>query len=146
MSMKITKVSHTDHNLTVGQLDFIKQKFADRTAFFLETVELPEELGTVEIALVGPATGANPVAETDVRYVIRGGRKCATRALPGNTPKPVSRFVTVIAGPHEAEECVLYTAYGGPAAPREPGDPGLKTMAEIEEARVFWAQHALIVD
>lgn len=36
--------------------------------------------------------------------------------------------------------CVLYTAYGGPPAPQEPGDPGCK---DPETSAAFWRQHAL---
>ena len=39
--MKITKDSHLDHELTVGQLEYIKRKFANATGFFKETFELP---------------------------------------------------------------------------------------------------------
>lgn len=36
--------------------------------------------------------------------------------------------------------CILYTAFGGPAAPQEPGDPGCK---DVDAAKKFWADHAL---
>lgn len=194
--MLITKDSHLDHNLNVGQLDFIKKKFADRKEFFIETFELPEELGTVEVSLIGPATGGTPVTEDQVCYRIRGDRKWASRAhehsesvlretygisgIPDGSQwwdemtdtvkrlcieAPKSRLVTVIAGPHTAcpaggactgatcadydshveHACVLYTAYGGPQAPREPGDPSIKSWEELVASREFWSQHALLV-
>lgn len=168
--MKITKDSHLDHELTVGQLDYIKKKFADRTAFFKETFELPTDLGTVPCALIGPAVGMAPIPEDMVGYMIRNGRKCAARvhkdgpkfqALtvsedPAASDSPMQytwrpfpkvpqvRMVTVIAGPHNGDSCVLYTAYGGPLAPRSPGDPDIQSWDELLESREFWAQHALI--
>jgi len=36
--------------------------------------------------------------------------------------------------------CILYTAFGGPLAPQEPGDPGCKN---VPESTVFWRVHAL---
>lgn len=50
------------------------------------------------------------------------------------------RTVTVIAGPHDGQPCVLFTAFGGPLAPQEPGDPGCK---DPDASRAFWAEHAL---
>jgi hypothetical protein len=41
------------------------------------------------------------------------------------------------------EPCVLYTAYGGPQAPREPGDPAIKDFAEQAASEIFWSEHAL---
>jgi hypothetical protein len=39
---------------------------------------------------------------------------------------------------------ILYTAFGGPAAPREPGDPSLDgNEAGLAESKAFWAEHAL---
>jgi len=51
--------------------------------------------------------------------------------------------VTIIAGPHEGHSCILYTAYGGPAAPREAADPYIESEEEREASRAFWAVHAL---
>jgi hypothetical protein len=36
--------------------------------------------------------------------------------------------------------CILYTAFGGPVTPQEPGDPGCK---DVDAATKFWADHAL---
>lgn len=138
--MQITKDSHIDHNLTEAQVAFIADKFANHQIFFIETFELPEELGTVESALHGPIVGDEPVPEAEVHYIIRGNRKCASRMV--KRPVRQMRTVTVIAGPHEGK-CILYTAYGGPCAPREPGDTGLSSWEQIVEAREFWAKHAL---
>lgn len=180
--MKIIQgVSHLDHNLTAGQLAFIKERFQEREGFFIETFELPKELGTVECILVGPMVGMRPISEDDVEYMVRGNRKTASRMwlgpvngnhfiqptlpLRGIPTKPAARVITVIAGPHkvtcgcklsgrrdcieceghgDVNETVLYTAYGGPCAPREPGDPNIKSWDELLESRKFWAEHALV--
>lgn len=151
--MKILKVSHLDHGLHARQIAFVQERFANRDAFFIETVELPEELGTVPCGLIGPATGGAPVDELEVRYTVRGDRKCASRVMRSSyTPLRV-RTVTVIAGPAGKDDglsedypCVLYTAFGGPQAPREPGDPSIGTWEELVASRAFWAQHALIAE
>ncbi len=39
-----------------------------------------------------------------------------------------------------ALDCVLFTAYGGPAAPQEPGDPKCR---DAEASWKFWSEHAL---
>jgi hypothetical protein len=54
-----------------------------------------------------------------------------------------TRQLTIVAGPHGDEPCVLYTAYGGPEAPREPGDPDIPGHSARDAAAVFWADHAL---
>lgn len=149
--MKIIEgISHLDHDLTTAQREHIATVFADRHEFFITTIELPEELGTVPCSLVGPATGREPVVESEVHYAVRGDRRYASRVVRVGFPPPV-RTVTVIAGPAGvedglpcAEPCVLYTAFGGPKAPREPGDPAISSWEELVESRAFWAQHALI--
>lgn len=37
-------------------------------------------------------------------------------------------------------DCILYTAFGGPPAPQEPGDPGCK---DPEASARFWRNHAI---
>lgn len=153
--MKILgKVSHLDHGLHTRQIEFIQDRFANRDGFFIETFELPEELGTVPCGLRGPAVGHSPVDELEVRYIVRGERKCASRVMRDSACPPIrARTVTVIAGPAGKDDglsedypCVLYTAYAGPQAPREPGDPSIGTWEELVASRAFWAQHALIVE
>lgn len=160
--MKIIEgVSHLDHGLTDEQREFIVAYFSARTEFFIETIELPPSLGIVACNLHGPATGGAPVPEAHVHYGIRGARRHASRLIGFDEPTPslATRLVTVIAGPvlsvpkipEEAgesvlatsEPCVLYTAYGGPQAPREPGDAAIASWDELLESRAFWAQHAL---
>lgn len=141
--------SHLDHALTIAQVDYLLERFADRDAFFIETIELPENLGTVPCALYGPTMGDVPIelGTLYITYERRGDRSYASRLI--SLPPRPTRMVTVIAGPHEGIPCVLFTAFGGPLAPREPGDPTLHAMAEpektaeLEKSEAFWAVHAL---
>lgn len=169
--MQITKDSHVDHHLTDKQMAFIADKFAGKDAFFIETFDLPKELGTVPCALIGPVTGFAPLTENDTYLAKRDGREHDSRLT-----KKYSAFetltVTVIAGPHEGKPCILYTAFGGPQAPKEPGEImkklteatknyGLEVNTLTNEARLaaeaaitklqdehtesvrFWSRHAL---
>lgn len=136
--MKIVKASHLDHSLSQDVVNHLLWLFKDRSAFFIETVELPESLGTVPCGLHGPIMGDSPVPEAECTLGKRGTREWDSRLC--TRPMRDVRTVTVIAGPTEGESCVLYTAFGGPLAPQEPGDPGCK---DPEASRAFWAEHAL---
>jgi len=136
--MKKHAESHFDHGLTEAQVNFLMDRFADRQAFFIETVELPEALGTVPCGLFGPAMGDAAIGDADVVYGKRGARAWDSR-LVDRAPRQV-RTVTIIAGPHDDEPCIVYTAFGGPLAPQEPGDPGCK---DVEASTRFWSEHAL---
>jgi hypothetical protein len=142
--MIITGESHLDHGLSPVLVAHIKERFASRDAFFIETFALPPDLEAVPCGLIGPATGYAPVIDADVVHVVRGDRKCASRVLLAPRRPIWVRVVTVIAGPDGPNACVLYTAFGGPKAPREPGDPAIGSWAELIESRDFWAQHALV--
>jgi hypothetical protein len=134
--MKRVKESHLDHGLTPDQVEYLLKRFADRSAFFIETIELPLELGTVPCGLHGPLMGDPPVDEA--RLAKRGERTWLSRVVDRPT-RPV-RTVTVIAGPNGDEPCVLYTAFGGPLAPQEPADPSCK---DVYTSMRFWVEHAL---
>lgn len=131
--------SHLDHGLTAAQVDHILARFADRDGFFTETFELPEHLGAVPCALWGPIMGDPPISEDEVSYGARGARTWKSRLVQRNGIR-TSRKVTVIAGPHDDHPCVLFTAFGGPLTPQEPGDPNCKDVAASSE---FWRDHAL---
>lgn len=60
-----------------------------------------------------------------------------------NLPMRPVKTVTVIGGTYEDQGCILFTAYGGPPAPREPGDPSLVTDSMKADAIGFWTRHAL---
>ena len=137
------RASHLDHNLNPNHLEWLLATFVDRTSFFIETVTIPLGLDPIPCGLYGPAVGDPPVPEQDVYYLVRGHRSCASRVLRRPAKPRPSRLLTVIAGETMDGPCVLYTAYGGPSAPREPGDLTLSLWSSIEESRAFWADHAL---
>lgn len=98
--MKMHAESHIDHGFTDAQWKYIFEKYAAKTAFFIDTFELPEDLGTVTHALYGPTAGDAALDEHEVFYAKRGDRKRESRMT--NKPKRPTRFVRVIAGPHNA--------------------------------------------
>lgn len=59
MTMQITKESHLDHGLSEAVVNYLLSYFADRREFFIATVELPADLGTVPCGIVGPAVGGS---------------------------------------------------------------------------------------
>lgn len=145
--MKIIKESHVDHGLTKSQIAYIENVFRNKKAFFIETIDLSDVgLGTVPCGLHGPCMGDGSVDESDVSYIYRNGRPNSSRCV--DRPEQMTSKVTVIAGPHKDEEtgeeysCVLYTAFGGPLAPKEPDDPAMK-IEELDKSKAFWAEHAL---
>jgi hypothetical protein len=129
--------SHVDH-VPASVVEWALVRFADRAGFFIETVELPVELPELENALYGPVCGDEPVV--DAVMVQRPGREYLSRMV--ERPVRKTRTVTVIAGPHGDEPCVLYTIFGGPVSPKELADP---TLAEKDRgaSEQFWAVHAL---
>jgi hypothetical protein len=158
--------SHLDHALTPAQVAYVLERFADRQSFFIETITLPKGLGTVPCGLYGPLMGDSPIGEGEVTYAARGTRAWPSRLV--DLPPRQQHELTVIAGPHEEtcplcggsgsfgewkarlpcscdhgkrkHACILFTAFGGPLAPQEPGDPGRK---DVEASRRFWGEHAL---
>jgi hypothetical protein len=138
-------ISHCDH-VTAEILAFLARIFADRTGPFIETIELPPELGPICNALYGPAVGDPPITEDQVYYACRPGRLRPSR-LVARPPRPTYQL-TVIAGLRLdlqtgiRHECALITCFGGPHAPREVCDLNL-SEEELEQCRRFWAEHAL---
>ena len=110
--------SHLDHGLTEAQVEFILKIKVPVGEVTVKTVELPEELGTVQCGLYGPKMGDEPIDEDDVTYAVRGSRKGESRLV--SLPARPTRMVTYVAGAHDGQEGVLFTAFGGPSAPREP--------------------------
>lgn len=160
--------SHLDHALTEAQIAFLLATFADRGEFFIASIELPPELGTVPCALFGPTMGDAPIADHETYQAKRGTRTYNSRLV--NRDARPTRTVTIIAGPHDGRPCVLYTAFGGPASPKEPGDLKAQKDAieaeriklsdlsdehkvltvkrdvlrvELADSRAFWSEHAL---
>ena len=130
--------SHLDHNLTDAQIEYILGLSAAEGSVTVQTVLLPDGLGLVPCRLFGPIMGDDPIPESDVTYAKRGDRAGESR-LVNRSPRLV-RTVTVISGPHDGNPCVLFTAFGGPQAPREPFED------DSEESRTFWGQHALAAE
>lgn len=135
-------IKHND--ITDDQVAYLLGLFADRREFFIATITLPIQLGTVPCGLYGPTMGDDAIEESEVTYAKRGTREWATRTMADvdGVPRPTraTNQVTVIAGPHDGAPCVLYTAFGGPSSPQEPGDPACKDVAASE---MFWRCHAL---
>ncbi len=150
MPMLIAPASHLDHDLSVALLAHVLALFADRNGFFIATIPIPSHLPALACDLYGPDMGDPPVDEQEARYGRRGARAGSSRLLRFVQPRP-SRLLTVIAGPAGNLPCVLYTAHGGPSAPREPWEMrdlhgrGEVTAEELQESESFWSQHALAV-
>jgi hypothetical protein len=145
--MIITVDSHLDHDITGEQLAWILAECSGHREFFIETLEIPTSFGVLECGLHGPAMGDDPVPADDCFYRSRGDREYGSRMcnrLPRET-----HLVTVIGGPHPlfegdvVEPITLFTVFGGPAAPKEPGDPTINNMEDLAKSRDFWSQHAL---
>ena len=137
--MILHKESHTDH-YSPTVINHILTLFKDREGFFIETFELPENFGTSPCHLHGPTTGEEPVSDAEAEMRTREGREGLHRMCdrePGQT-----QVCTVIAGPHDGEDCVLFTVYPGPLAPKSPNDPSLKEEEKAESTK-FWDAHAL---
>jgi hypothetical protein len=83
--------------------------------------------------------GDPPVAEVQVQYRVRPGRSWPSRTVA--RPVRPTGIVIVVAGPYCGDDPVLFTCYGGPAAPPEVHDPNLKPAAR-EASIAFWNDHA----
>jgi hypothetical protein len=146
--LTITSDSHLDHNLTLGHLRAVLAHYGARDSFFVGTLTLEPSLPELPCGLRGPAVGMDPVPNAHVAMQARPGRSYPSRViLPAFMPEHrwglTSPLLTVVAGPHGGLPCVLFTAYGGPLAPREPGDPSLPE-SERAASEAFWAEHALV--
>jgi hypothetical protein len=136
----ITHQSHLDHSLTFGHLRFLLDTLPEVDGFTIKSLELPEELPSLPCALYGPVMGDEPVLPEEymIAHVVRGDRPCESRMIVA--PMRPSRIMTVIIGP----DGMLYTAFGGPPAEREPGDPSLADDPDAKRAaEAFWKVHAL---
>jgi len=163
-------VSHLDHGLNDGIVKYILHKYKDREGFFIDTFDLETEgrsgdgdsrlpidgvmaqvdTSDITCGLHGPIVGDNPVPISECEFEVRSGRDGPSR-LCDRLPRPTT-IITVIAGPHDGEACVLYTAFGGPLAPKEPWDIGEisesddqyeANLKERMDSSAFWGDHAL---
>jgi len=131
-TLRVASASHLDHGLSDEQLAWLLARAEEHLLLYQAytddppppvltlTLTLPESLGTVPCGLHGPAMGDAPLLEGDVTYAKRGQRGGQSR-LCARPPQQV-RKVSLIAGEHDGHRWVLYTAFGGPIAPREPFD------------------------
>ncbi len=87
VDMQVHRDSRLDSGLTDAHLSHLLVRFEGRRDSFIATIELPGDL-------------ASP--------------SCAISRLVDHALRP-TRFVTVIAGPHDGHACVLYFAFGGPS-------------------------------
>lgn len=149
MALEITPESHLDHGLLPEHIAFIRERFANRTGFFRETIAIPFWLPPLMCGLYGPAMGDPPVRVA--LCAVRDKRNYTSRVV--SLPKRPTSILTVIGGhppvkengPHavDSSRCVLYTAFGGPLTPREPGDPAIVEIEDLKESVLFWSNHAL---
>ncbi len=133
------KVFHADHGVSESTLVWALAQI-NPNGFFLRTLTLPE--GHVDLlnALYGPSAGDAPVSDDQVHFVKRSEDRPPSRMV--KLPKRPTRLITLI-GIQADGEVTIFTAYGGPAAEREPGDPTLRTDEEKAAAVAYWATHAL---
>jgi hypothetical protein len=139
--MELHPDSHIDHIGGPGPLlDYVLHRFRDKSAFFIETVDLPDDLPALDCGLYGPLMGDGPVPESLVEYAPRGERPYTSRLV--GLPHRKTRKLTVMGGWYAGKPCVLYTAFGGPPTPREPRDPSCPPE-ELDASLNFWGEHAL---
>lgn len=141
----VVEASHLDHNLRPKQLHWLLEQDisafpANEAGVRIITLELPEELGNVEVGLHGPVMGDMAVTEEQVYYGRRGDREWCSR-LVSRAPRRTQEL-TAIVGPYADVETALFTVYGGPYAPREVEDPALSEQDKLV-AQTFWSEHAL---
>jgi len=148
--MIIISESHFDHGLLASHVGFLLNRYKGRDEFIIESIALPDNLPGLPCSIRGPIVGDTPVPDEHCIMRVRGDRKWPSRMLKATEAWDysvgISRILTIICGPAEGHPCVLYTAYGGPLAPKEPGDTSLHLPGkenELAEATAFWAEHAL---
>lgn len=140
-------ISHLDHGLSPGALAEIEDAIKDLKEFTILTITVGGDL--LPCKLHGPITGEEVVLEEECRMVRRGTREWESRMC--DRPPVLTDQVTIIVGPYANvddgpgyEEIILFTAYPGPLAPREPGDPSIQDdEGLILKSQDFWAHHAL---
>lgn len=133
-------ICHADHALLPVHFEVVRKIFEARAdGFHALSVRLPTSCPALPCGLHGPLMGDAPVPSSEVTWAGRGARPNLSR-LCARAPRP-SRLLTVIGT--RSGDCVrVFTAYGGPLAPREVTDPNLPADA-AEASMQFWATHAL---
>jgi hypothetical protein len=143
-------VLHDDHGITDGQMEFIRNavvndetiEFDEETGFFKKEVKITDEnLLPVPCGLYGPAMGDDPISETRVFFLKRGGRRYTDRVI--NLPVRPVDYVQVIGAKDQNGNFTIYTIYGGPEAPQHPADP---TCKDKKASAIWWGVHALVAE
>lgn len=142
--MIISVASHLDHGLKPEHIEWMLWHYLGRDGFFIDTTELPAHLPRLQCHLHGPAMGDPPVSQHESFLARRKGRGNESRVC-NRSPRKTD-FITVIAGPDKGDSCVLYTAYGGPSAPKEVDGSMHPESAQYAASKKFWSQHALTYD
>lgn len=125
---------HADHGLTDAQRDAAEHALtAAGPGFHILTLKVP---GLIPCGLYGPAMGDAPIVEAD--SIVRGDRPGPSRVISA-PPRLVSTLTIIGLGGPDGR---VFTAYGGPAAPREPWDDSMNE-SERAESVAFWSVHAL---
>jgi hypothetical protein len=137
--MNIAKVFHADHGVSDKLIQWAVDEIQP-TGFFLRTLTIPEQFPDLQNSLYGPASGDKAIPDSEVHMVQRSADRPYSRMV--NMPKRATRLLTVI-GMNNSDGVTVFTAYGGPAAEREPGDVTLQTEEEKAIAARFWSEHAL---
>lgn len=138
LRMSLPAIYHGDHDIPPGLIAWVVARQAP--GLFAVTVDTEREY---PCGLFGPAMGDNPIEDGEVTLVKRSPDRPPSRLVP--YPRRTRGKITVI-GARGATVATsqVFTAYGGPLAPREPGDPSLvEGSPEHAESVAFWAQHAL---
>ena len=130
-------IHHADHGVSESLITWALSQVS-APGFFLTTVEIPSEFGDLQNALHGPASGDAAVQEAEVSYIRRSADRPLSR-MCARSPR-ATRLMTIIG--IQGEDPVVFTAYGGPPALREVGDPSLSSDEKAASAS-FWAEHAL---
>ena len=153
MGFEVVQESHVDHGLNLAVLSWLQRAaLADLQALpagqvLVKSYELPKHgqaLGlpsALRCQLHGPVVGEAAVGDDEASHLVRAGRSYPSRVCarePSST-----RLVTLIVGPHGDLARALYTAFPGPLAEKEPGDPTLTTEEDRRRSLAFWSKHAL---
>lgn len=137
-------IYHADHGISPETISaMVATLFPCAPGFFLHTFTLPEGAPDALNALHGPACGDAPVLDSECSMEQRTADRPPSRLC--SRPKRPTRLVTIIGETgYNLEDTVIYTAYGGPCAEREPGDPSMMDNPEAQAAAAaFWSEHAL---
>jgi len=133
--------THLDHGLDTDNLEAVREaakECPDGAEVWIKTIKSPHE---------APSAIHYHVPESEVFYARRGSRRNLSRLCA--RPQRMVFEVTIIAGMSQDGVTRVWTAYGGPHAPREPEDSyfvfsdAARKSSEYREAREFWSHAAL---